>query len=158
MVRTAVITGGTGGMGLATAKALGLDHRIVLADLDQSRITEAVEQLRALDVDALGAVCDITEPESIEALFELAETGGHHVRAVVHTAGISPTMGSAERVASINGSGTVNVARAFLPRAAQGDVLVNVASTAAYSVPRILIPYRSFRLADDRPRTSSARS
>ena len=151
MVHTAIITGGTGGMGLATAKALGRDHRVVLADLDQSRITAAVEELRALGIDALGEVCDITRPDSVEALFALAEAGDHHVRAVVHTAGISPTMGSAAQVASINGSGTVNIARAFLPRVSEGDVLVNVASTAAYSVPKILIPVRSFRLAEDRP-------
>ena len=38
MTQTAVITGGTGGMGLATAEILGRDHRVVLADLDRSRI------------------------------------------------------------------------------------------------------------------------
>lgn len=32
-MNTAVITGGAGGMGLAAAKILGRDHRIVIADL-----------------------------------------------------------------------------------------------------------------------------
>jgi len=60
-------------------------------------------------------------------------------------------MGTAERIARINATGTVNIARAFLSRAAEGDALVNVASTAGHSIPRVLIPLRSFRLAEQRP-------
>ena len=33
---TAIITGGTGGMGIETARLMGSDHRIVLAELDQT--------------------------------------------------------------------------------------------------------------------------
>jgi NAD(P)-dependent dehydrogenase (short-subunit alcohol dehydrogenase family) len=60
-------------------------------------------------------------------------------------------MGTAERIARINGTGTVNVARAFLARAADGDALVNVASTAGYGVPELLVPLRAFRRAEQRP-------
>lgn len=90
MTQTAVISGGTGGMGIATARILGRDHRIVLADLDQGRIDTAVADLAALNIDATGFVCDITDRSSVDHLFAGAEAGGHHVRAVVHTAGISP--------------------------------------------------------------------
>ncbi len=148
---TAIITGGTGGMGLATAKLMGHDHRIVLADLDQGRLDDAVGDLTTAGVEAIGVVCDITDQTSVEHLFQRAEADGGHVRAVVHSAGISPHMGTAERIARINATGTVNVARAFLGRAADGDVLVNVASTAGYSLPRLLIPLRAFRLAERRP-------
>lgn len=95
MAQTAVMIGGTGGMGLATARILGRDHRIVLACLDQGRINQAVSDLAELDIDAAGCICDITDRASVERLFEQAEEGGHHVRAVVHTAaGISPQMGT----------------------------------------------------------------
>lgn len=151
MTQTAVITGGTGGMGIATARILGRDHRIVLADLDQGRIDTAVADLAALGIDATGFVCDITDRSSVDRLFTSAEAGGHHVRAVVHTAGISPQMGAAGKVARINGIGTVNVAQAFLTRAAEGDALVNVASTAGHGLPRILIPFRKFPLAETDP-------
>ena len=137
---TAIITGGTGGMGLATATLMGVDHRIVLADLDRTRLDAAVRELAIAGVDAVGVVCDITDKASVEHLFHCAESGGDHVRAVVHAAGISPHMGSAERIARINATGTVNVARAFLARAADGDAVVNVASTAGYSIPKVLRP------------------
>ncbi|MBB2943345.1 NAD(P)-dependent dehydrogenase (short-subunit alcohol dehydrogenase family) [Actinoplanes lutulentus] len=151
MTQTAIITGGAGGMGLATAKILGSDHRVVIADLDQQRLDTAVAELAAGGIEAASAVCDITDRASVERLLDEAERGGHHVRAVVHAAGISPQMGSAERVARINGTGTVNVTRAFLARAAEGDVLVNVASTAGHGLPKILIPFGSFRLAETDP-------
>ena len=50
MTQTAVITGGTGGMGVATAKLLGRDHRVVLADLSQERIDSVVNDLTAAGV------------------------------------------------------------------------------------------------------------
>ena len=89
-------------MGLATARILGRDHRIVLADLDQSRIDSAVGELGALGMDATGVVCDITDRASVDQLFDAAEDGGHHVRAVVHTAGISPQMGTPGGIVRIN--------------------------------------------------------
>ncbi|MEU4770121.1 SDR family oxidoreductase [Actinosynnema sp. NPDC023794] len=107
---TAIITGGTGGMGLATARLMGHDHRIVLADLDRTRLDDAARELAMAGVEALGVVCDITDKASVEQLFQRAESEGSHVRAVVHAAGISPHMGTAERIARINATGTVNIA------------------------------------------------
>lgn len=138
-------------MGLATARILGRNHRIVLADLDQGRINQAVSDLAELDIDAAGFVCDIADRPFVERPFEQAEEGGHHVRAVVHTAGISPQMGTPNKIARINGIGTVHVAQAFLKRAAEGDALVNVASTAGHGLPKLLIPFRSFPLAQTNP-------
>jgi len=148
---TAVVTGGTGGMGLATARLMGHDHRIVLADLDRTRLDDAARELVTAGIEAVGVVCDITDRASVEQLFQRAESDGSHVRAVVHAAGISPHMGTAERIARINATGTVNIARAFLARAANGDALVNVASTAGHSIPRLLVLFHAFRLAEQRP-------
>lgn len=150
-MQTVVITGGTGGMGLATAKIMGADHRVVLADLDQGRIDAAIADLSALGIDVSGVVADITDRASVDRLLETAAAGDHHVRAVIHTAGISPQMGSAARVANINGTGTVNVTQAFLAVAGEGDVLVNVASVAGHGLPKFFIPTGAFRSAEAKP-------
>lgn len=150
-METVVITGGAGGMGLATAKIMGADHRVVLADLGQERIDAAIAELASLGIEAIGEVTDITDRAAIDRLLDVAAAGDHHVRAVVHTAGISPQMGSAEKVAHINASGTVNIARAFLARATEGDVLVNVASFAGHGLPGVLVPQRAFLLAETDP-------
>lgn len=137
-------------MGLATAKILGADHRIVLADLNQERLDDAVGQLKTLDIDAVGVVCDITDRDSVTALFAEAERGGH-VRAVVHTAGVSPQMGDAKKVVEINSLGTVNIAQEYQKLAAEGDALVLVASTAGHALPKVLIPRRVFPAAESNP-------
>lgn len=150
-MKTVIITGGAGGMGLATATIIGADHRVVVADIGQERVDAAVAELRGLGIEAVGAVGDITDRASVENLFTVAEADGSHVRAVIHTAGISPQMGTADKVARINGIGTVNVTQAFLGRAAEGDVLVNVASVAGHQLPKVLIPFGVFRKAESDP-------
>lgn len=146
MERTAIITGGAGGMGLATARILGRDHRIVIADVDPVHIDRAVIDLVAEGIDVTGVACDITDRAAVERLFAEAEEHGH-VRAVVHSAGVSPQMGDAAFIIKVNAVGTVNVAETFLEIAGEGDVLVNVASIAGHLTPRALQPTRAFRHA-----------
>lgn len=150
-MNTAVITGGAGGMGLATAKLLGHDHRIVIADLGQDRVDEAVKELTGLGISASGVVCDVTDEQSVRDLLTSAGADGDHVRTVVHTAGVSPQMGKPDLIVRINALGTVNIARAFLPLTQEGDVLVNVASYAGHALPAILVPTRKFPLAESDP-------
>ncbi|MGA8788138.1 MAG: SDR family oxidoreductase [Paenarthrobacter sp.] len=151
MTKSAIITGGTGGMGIATAKILGKDHRIVLADRDQGRLDTVVSELSHQGIEAIGTICDITDRTSLERVFDIATRGEHTVRAVVHTAGVSPQMGTAEFVTHINAIGTVNVTQAFLARAGEGDALVNVASVAGHGLPRVLVPFGAFPLAEEDP-------
>ncbi|WP_418909152.1 SDR family NAD(P)-dependent oxidoreductase [Glutamicibacter endophyticus] len=146
MEHIAVITGGTGGMGLATAKILGRGHRVIIADLDQQRLDAATAELRSLGIDADSAVCDVTDRTSVDALFDQADTKGH-VRVVVHTAGVSPQMGDAQFIVRVNVVGTVNITRSFLHRADTGDALVNVASIAGHMSPGFLQPRRAFAQA-----------
>ena len=45
MSNLAVVTGGTGGMGLAVARALGRDGPVLICDLDQQRLDTARAEL-----------------------------------------------------------------------------------------------------------------
>lgn len=138
-----IVTGGAGGMGVATARILGRDHRVVLGDLGQDRLDEAVATLVGEGIEATGRVCDVTDRQSVGDLFASA-TG---VRAVVHTAGLSPQMGSPERIVRINALGTVHVAETALDVAGEGFALVNVASSAGHMLPKVLAPTRVYKLA-----------
>lgn len=154
--RTAIITGGGGGMGLATAEILGRDHHVVLADLDPARLEAAAADLGARGVTTTTAVCDIADRASVDALFATA-AGIGGLRAVVHTAGVSPLMGDAERIVRINALGTVHVTEAALAAAVPGSALVNVSSMAGHMLPSALTPTRAFRhaLSDPARMTSS---
>ncbi|MBV9487903.1 MAG: SDR family NAD(P)-dependent oxidoreductase, partial [Frankiaceae bacterium] len=96
----AVITGGAGGMGLATAKIMGTNHRLLLSDVSDDRLDAAVAELRAAGVDADATRCDVTDGDSVRALVERARSLGEVV-AVVHTAGVSPQMGGPEMMLRI---------------------------------------------------------
>jgi NAD(P)-dependent dehydrogenase (short-subunit alcohol dehydrogenase family) len=142
----AVITGGAGGMGLATARKLGADHTIVVSDIDDEKVQAAAGQLTAEGITAYAVPCDITDRASVAALFDTASSHGH-VRAVVHAAGVSPQMGDPEFIIRVNGQGTVNITREYLEIAREGDALVNVASIAGHMSPRALQPTRTFARA-----------
>jgi len=151
----AVITGGGRGMGLATAKLLGRDHAIVLADLNEAALEAAVAELDGRGIRAVAARADVTDPGDVARLLETAseiaaETGGR-VRAVVHAAGVSPQTGDAAFIYRVNALGTVHVTRAFLRIAQEGDALVNVASIAGHWSPKFLLPTRTFRSALTNP-------
>lgn len=143
---TAIITGGARGMGLATAKIMAADHHIVLTDVDDKTLATAVKEIELTGGTAEFVVADITARAEVDAVFAAAATAGG-LRAVVHAAGVSPHMASAEKIIEINAVGTINVTESALTVADEGFAVVNVASIAAQMVPGIMIPKRAFRHA-----------
>ncbi|MET0897310.1 MAG: SDR family oxidoreductase [Mycobacterium sp.] len=146
MSRVALITGGAGGMGLATAKIVGRDHTLVLCDIRQDRLDTAAETLTDLGLTPTVVNCDVTDQRAVAGLFDTA-AGLGTIAAVIHTAGVSPSMGSADYVMSTNALGTLHVNEAFYATAGQGAAIANVASMAAYLLPAGLIPVAHFPLA-----------
>lgn len=144
--QVAVITGGGGGMGLATAKLVGKACYVILCDLSVDRLDAALLELRSLGIEAEAVPCDITDQAAVEALAARARAVGRVV-SVIHTAGVSPHMGDAEKILSINALGTLHVNEAFYTIAEEGLCIVNVASMAAHLLPRFLIPARHYGLS-----------
>jgi NAD(P)-dependent dehydrogenase (short-subunit alcohol dehydrogenase family) len=115
-----VITGGAGGMGLAAAKIIGRDHALVICDVKQDRLDAAVAVLAEAEVGCTAVVCDITDQESVAQLVQTASKLGP-VASLIHTAGVSPSMGAADLIMRINAVGTVNINEAFLGLARAGS-------------------------------------
>lgn len=67
-MQTAIITGAAGGMGRETAKIMGRDHRVVIADVNEARLGSAVGELADLGIDAEAIKCDITDRASVDGL------------------------------------------------------------------------------------------
>ncbi|ARV84743.1 SDR family oxidoreductase [Mycobacterium intracellulare] len=148
MNRVSVITGGAGGMGLATAKIVGRDHTVVLCDVRQDRLTTAAATLQELGITPTIVNCDVTDRRAVADLLGTATNLGSVV-SVIHTAGVSPSMGPADYVMRTNAVGTVNVDEEFYAVAGEGAVIVNVASMAAHMLPAEIIPTGQFPLALD---------
>lgn len=74
--RVALVTGGAGDIGVATARALAEDGcRVVLADRDAAGVERAAAALRTEGLDAQGVACDQTQPEQVERLFAVELDG-----------------------------------------------------------------------------------
>jgi NAD(P)-dependent dehydrogenase (short-subunit alcohol dehydrogenase family) len=155
MSRVSVITGGAGGMGVATAKILGRDHTLVLADVRQDRLDDAAGTLEALGISATLVNCDVTDRAAVEQLFRTAVELGDIV-SVIHTAGVSPSMGDAEYVMTTNALGTLNVNEVFFAVAPEGAELLAVCDIAgaemrsglAYSVSKAFVRWYSTSQAE----------
>lgn len=88
--QTALITGGSAGIGLAIARELlGLGADVLLAARDPDALG-AVESDLVCEFPAsriLGFACDVSVPAEREALFDWIEDGGHALRILVNNAG-----------------------------------------------------------------------
>jgi 3-dehydrosphinganine reductase len=139
-----LITGGSGGIGLAIATALlPYRPRLHLVARDAARLARAADALRAAGAspDAVHThVCDCTDARAVHALADHLATQGRVVRLIVTAAGStrpgrflelpSDTFSTLMRN---NYDGTVHVLRAFLPplRAAGGPGLVLTVGSVA---------------------------
>lgn len=130
----AVITGASGGMGQACARRLGKKHALVLADINASAVNATAATLSAEGYRVTPFCADLAKPEAIEQLVATTQSLGP-LHALVHTAGLSPTMADARRIMDVNWVATYRLAQAFLPIIQAGGCAVLMASTSAYFIP-----------------------
>jgi NAD(P)-dependent dehydrogenase (short-subunit alcohol dehydrogenase family) len=139
--RTAVVTGGTRGIGRAIAESFAdAGAAVVPTSRTQSDVEEAADAIREYGVESLAIASDVTDGAQVRALFErtASELGG--VDVVVNNAGVNPlsAMGAPEDVAPEEFASTVAVnlqgafrctheAGAYLQES-EGGTIVNVAS------------------------------
>ena len=151
----AVITGGASGIGLATARALyAQGAHVVLADINNERLQQAVEQVRQHAPDATGKVLgvptDVTRVSQVEALMQQAHNAGSRIDLVVTSAGIgrggsidSFSSEDMQAMMDINFMGTYNCTRAALPamRSQQSGYFVFLSSVAGKMCAPLLTGY-----------------
>ncbi len=86
--RTALISGGAGGIGRACAWLLGrLGARIILAGRDPNKLETAVSAMRARGIDVTSHGVDIREPDSVSSLFDWLDGEKATLDLLVNSAG-----------------------------------------------------------------------
>jgi 3-oxoacyl-[acyl-carrier protein] reductase len=135
--RVCVVTGSTGGIGLATARFLAAEGaRVAVVGRDSTRVESARQAAGA----ALGIVADLSEPPAAEAVISETTTTLGEVDCLVNNVGVAYqasfdelTDGQWDEMWQLNVMSFVRSIRAVLP-SMQGrgsGVIVNVSSTAA---------------------------
>ncbi len=98
--RVIVITGGSRGLGLATARACAREGTaVVLAARDEGAVAQAVATLQGEGLQVLGTTCDVSDTEQVEALAQFAVEHFERFDVWVNNAGYSAPYGPAAHVA-----------------------------------------------------------
>ena len=139
--KTAVITGGASGIGLAIARRFAAHGAAVeILDLQQAALDTSVTELRAAGHSAHGEICDVSEPASVDAAFTRILTRHERLHILVNNAGIAhvgnaltTTPEDFARIQRVNVNGVAHCTQAALRHmtAHGGGVILNLASTVA---------------------------
>ncbi|MGW0854526.1 SDR family NAD(P)-dependent oxidoreductase [Streptomyces sp. NPDC002690] len=143
--RTAVVTGGAAGVGAAISRRLAeAGANVVVADRDDVAAKATAEELRGLGWSAEAAAADITDPQQVVGLADLAVERFGSLDIWVNNAGAYPssplmdiTDDQWDRVLELNLRASFTGAREAARRmidAKRPGVIVNIASTAAFTV------------------------
>jgi NAD(P)-dependent dehydrogenase (short-subunit alcohol dehydrogenase family) len=156
--KTAFVTGGASGIGLALGQAFAAaDMHVMLADIEADALAAAVEHLRARGFDARGVVCDVADPASVAQAAAAAYEAFGNVHVVCNNAGVGGGSGiddiSLETwrwVLDVNLMGVVHGIRTFLPHMrahGEGGHIVNTASMAGLNSGLGFSPYSASKFA-----------
>jgi gluconate 5-dehydrogenase len=156
--KVAVVTGGSRGLGLQIAEALGeAGASVAITARREPGLNEAVQRLTAHRLNAMSVACDISKNDQVEAAVQAVLERYQHIDILVNNAGA--TWGAPfgeipfeawDRVVRVNVDGTYFVSRAVglhMIERGQGGRIINIASVAGLrgSDPRVMptLPYNT---------------
>lgn len=138
--RIAVVTGGASGIGRAMAdRFAAAGMKVALADIEESALRQAEEEMRAKGATVLGVVTDVAKAESVEALAQkTVETFGA-VHIVCNNAGVGGGFGPSwtqplqnwEWGFGVNLWGVVHGIRTFVPIMLKQETEGHIVNTAS---------------------------
>lgn len=141
--RTAVVTGGASGIGLAICRRLARDGAsVAVFDLDPAGAERAAEELRAQGSSAMAAAVDVSDRSQVDRAVREAREKLGPVLVLVNCAGIeafepfqSITEASWDRIMAVNLKGTFHCTQSVVGDmiAAHWGRIINISSSSAQS-------------------------
>ncbi|UPJ52820.1 SDR family NAD(P)-dependent oxidoreductase [Bradyrhizobium sp. 200] len=139
--KTAFVTGGAAGIGLALGRAFAQSGmKVMLADIETDALQAAVKSLQEISPDISGTICDVADAESVERAAQASFEAFGRVHVVCNNAGVAAGGGidhisleSWRWVIDVNLMGVLHGVKSFLPHIrahGEGGYIVNTASMA----------------------------
>jgi NAD(P)-dependent dehydrogenase (short-subunit alcohol dehydrogenase family) len=136
--RVVVVTGGSRGIGLAIARALGTEGaRVAIASRTARELEAARAVLEGEHVEVLAQAADVARFDQVKALVDAVEARWGRVDVLVNNAGVNGAIGRVDEcdpaewklAFEVNVFGTMHACRAVLPRmrARRSGKIVNLA-------------------------------
>src|ERR1051326_4260301 len=156
--KTAFVTGGGSGIGFALAKAFAeAGMKVMLADIEEGALAEAVERLSHITRNVRGATCDVADADSVGRAAQATFDAFGKVHVVCNNAGVAGGSGIDDIspdtwrwVLDVNVMGVVHGIHAFLPHIrahGEGGHIVNTASMAGMNSGMGFSPYSASKFA-----------
>jgi len=139
--KTAVVTGGSRGIGLGIARELARSGcRVAIAGRDSRALESAVEQFKNEDLSLSAKRCDISNSDQVQEFFQAVRERFRSLDFLINNAGAAHHPANVDRLApedfrrviETNLVGTFLCCRAAIPLMNSGAVIVNNLSVAAH--------------------------
>ncbi len=157
--KVALITGGSSGIGRATAQVLAeAGAKVVIAARTAVRLEEVAAAIRGRGGDALAVPCDVTDAAQLDGLLEKALAAHGRLDVLVNVAGGTPpttaiAVSDAELEAAFrfNVTSAFHLARGSAPHLAKGGAgaVVNISSALSHRVDSGFVAYGTAKAALD---------
>ena len=145
--KVAVVTGGSSGIGFAIAQTLAAENcNVIITGRDEKKLAAAAKAISSSTQQnsalVVPKVCDVRDPQAIEALFVTVEAMLGHLDILVNNAGISQPPTPLEQTSlemwreqiDTNLTGVFLCTRAALPLMKSGAIIINNLSAAAKQI------------------------
>jgi NAD(P)-dependent dehydrogenase (short-subunit alcohol dehydrogenase family) len=121
-------------MGLAAAQLMSeAGWPVLMCDLDADRLAAATVDLPAETETLAGDISDLSYGETL-----LAKLAGRPIGALIHCAGLSPTLASVERILDVNLAATMRLVETVRPQMSEGAAAVLYASCSGQQMGDVL--------------------
>ena len=141
--KTAFITGGASGLGLAMARSFtGAGMKVVIADIQDDALAAAKQEFTESNADVITIKVDVTDRQALEAAAEEAEAAFEKIHVVCNNAGVAisgnikdHTYKDWDWLMGVNVDGVINGVQVFTNRIlshGEGGHIVNTSSMAGH--------------------------
>ena len=151
--RTSVVTGAASGIGRAmVASFLEVGMNVVLADIDEERLENAVQSFKEAGGNVVGVHMDVSDTKQVQDLAQKTLDSFGAVHVLCNNAGVGYAVGSSwetsiegwKWVLNVNLMGVLHGIQTFVPIMLEQDCeahIVNTASAAGLIMNTLNVPY-----------------